>query len=86
MLLWLWHRLVATSLMRPLAWESPCAMGAALEKTKKKKKKKKARKWELRLNNLLKPQLREVGLQFGSVVLILQPSCCAHFNIILFFE
>ena len=35
-LLWLWHRLVATALIRPLAWEPPYAMGAALEKTKKK--------------------------------------------------
>ena len=39
-LLWLWHRPVATDPMRPLAWESPYAEGAALEKTKKKKKKK----------------------------------------------
>ena len=33
---WLWHRPVATALIRPLAWEPPYAMGAALEKTKKK--------------------------------------------------
>ena len=39
--LWLWHRPVATTPIRPLAWEPPCAMGAALEKTKKKKKRKK---------------------------------------------
>ena len=32
-LLWLWHRLAATALMRPLAWEPPYATGAALEKT-----------------------------------------------------
>jgi len=31
-------RLVATALIRPLAWEPPYAMGAALDKTKKKKK------------------------------------------------
>ena len=37
-LLWLWHRPVATVLIRPLAWESPYAAAAALEKTKKKKK------------------------------------------------
>jgi len=42
-LLWLWHRLEATALFRPLAWELPCAAGAALEKAKKKKKKKKKR-------------------------------------------
>ena len=37
-LLWLWHRPVATAPIRPLAWEPPYAMGAALEKAKKKKK------------------------------------------------
>ena len=40
-LLWLWYRLVATAQIRPLAWEPPYAVGAALEKTKKKDKKKK---------------------------------------------
>ena len=30
---WLWHRLAATTLIGTLAWESPYAMGAALEKT-----------------------------------------------------
>ena len=40
-LLWLWRRPVAVALTRPLAWEPPYAMGAALEKAKKKKKKKK---------------------------------------------
>ena len=38
MLLWLWRRLAATALIRPLAWESPYAMGAALEMTKKDQK------------------------------------------------
>ena len=38
-LLWLWRRPVATSPIQPLAWEPPCAVGAALEKAKKKKKK-----------------------------------------------
>ena len=33
--LWLWCRLAATALIRPLAWETPYAMGAALEKTNK---------------------------------------------------
>ena len=37
-LLWLWRRLVATALIRALAWELPYAVGAAPEKTKKKKK------------------------------------------------
>ena len=37
-LLWLWHRLVATAPIRPIAWEPPSAKGVALEKTKDKKK------------------------------------------------
>ena len=45
MMLWLWHRLVAIGPILPLAWETPYAVAAALEKTKiKKKKKKKGRK------------------------------------------
>ena len=28
---WLWCRLEATALIRPLAWELPCAAGAALK-------------------------------------------------------
>ena len=36
-LLWLWHRLVATALIRSLAQEPPYAAGEALEKTKDKK-------------------------------------------------
>ena len=39
-LLWLWCRLAATALIRPLAWEPPYALGAALEKAQKDKKKK----------------------------------------------
>ena len=39
-LLWLWCRPAAVALIRPLAWESPCAVGAALEKTKRQKNKK----------------------------------------------
>ena len=38
-LLWLWCRLVAAALIRPLAWELPYAAGVALKKEKKKKKK-----------------------------------------------
>ena len=37
-LLWLWHKLEATALIGPLAWEPPCAVGAALKRQKKKKK------------------------------------------------
>ena len=32
----LWCRLAATSLIRPPAWEPPCASGAALKRQKKK--------------------------------------------------
>ena len=39
-LLWLWCRLVATALIKPQAWELPCAKGAALEKAKRQKIKK----------------------------------------------
>ena len=38
MLLWLWHRLAATALIRPLAWEPPYAVGAALKRQKTKNK------------------------------------------------
>ena len=40
-LLWLWCRPAAAALIRPLAWESPYAVGAALKRRKKKKEKKK---------------------------------------------
>ena len=33
-LLWLWHRLLATAPITPLAWEPPYAMGAALKSKK----------------------------------------------------
>ena len=36
--LWLWHRLASTALIRPLAWEPPCATDAALKSKKKKQK------------------------------------------------
>ena len=36
-LLWLWSRPAATALIRPLAWEPPCAAGAALEMAKRQK-------------------------------------------------
>ena len=40
-LLWLWRRPAATAPIRPLVWELPYAVGAALkgQKTQKKKKK-----------------------------------------------
>jgi len=36
-LLWLWRRLEATAPIRPLAWEPPYAVGAALEMAKRQK-------------------------------------------------
>ena len=39
-----WRRLVATTPIRPLAWEPPYAAGAALEKKAKRQKKKKKEK------------------------------------------
>ena len=44
MWLWLWCRPEAIALIRPLAWEPPYAMGAALKDKETKKKKKKKRK------------------------------------------
>ena len=38
-LLWLWYRLAAVALIKPLAWEAPYASGAALESKKEKRKK-----------------------------------------------
>ena len=43
-LLWLWHRLAATALSRPLGWEPPYATGTALKKKKDKRQKKKKKK------------------------------------------
>ena len=40
-LLWLWHRLAATALIQPLAWEPPYAAGAALKRQQQQLKKKK---------------------------------------------
>ena len=38
-LLWLWRRLAAAALIRPLAWAPPYATGAAPEKAERQKKK-----------------------------------------------
>ena len=38
MLLWLWHKLAATALIGPLAWEPPYASSAALKRKNKKQK------------------------------------------------
>ena len=45
-LLWLWRRLVATALIQPLAWETPYAAGAALEKARRKKKRVKLKQFQ----------------------------------------
>ena len=34
-LLWLWRRPAAVAMIRPLAWEFPYAVGAALKRQKK---------------------------------------------------
>ena len=39
MLLWLWHRPMATAPIPPLAWEPPYAVGVALKRQKKKERK-----------------------------------------------
>jgi len=39
-----WSRPVATAPIRPLAWEPPCATGAAQEIARRQKKKKKKEK------------------------------------------
>ena len=43
-LLWLWHWLVATAPIRPLAWEPPYAVGVAPKREKRQKKKKEKEK------------------------------------------
>ena len=43
-LLWLWCRLAAIALIRPLAWEPPHVVAEALKRTKRQKKRKKKRK------------------------------------------
>ena len=53
-LLWLWCRLAALALIRPLAWEPPYAAGAALKRKKKKKKKKERKKEKKRKEFLLR--------------------------------
>ena len=41
--LWLWHRLAAAALIRPLAWEPPHAVDAALKRQKDKKRRRKVK-------------------------------------------
>ena len=61
-LLWLWCRLAATALIRPLAWEPPYAAGSSPrkdKKTKKKKKKKKGKKKKKRQRQEQKEKKRK---------------------------
>ena len=44
-LLWLWRRPAATALILPLAWEPPCAAGAALKGQKNTSEEKKTGRW-----------------------------------------
>ena len=44
-LLWLWHRLLAIALIRPLAWEPSYAVGMAQKRKKEKKKKEFSTTW-----------------------------------------
>ena len=61
-LLWLWDRLAATAPIKPLAWERPYDMGAALERQeKKKKKKKKAKPSPKKEKHQGGPTLEEIG-------------------------
>ena len=61
-LLWLWHRLVATAPIGSLAWEPPCAERVGLEMTKRQKKKKKkknrtAKWWFRNLSKLFRQKM-----------------------------
>ena len=58
-LLWLWHRLEATALIAPLAWEPPYPVSVALkrQKTKERKKERKSFRSEIRQRCLLLPIL-----------------------------
>ena len=64
-LLRLWCRLAAAAPIRPLAWEPPCAAGAAL---KSKKKKNSNKNLDLEHPFLRQPSEAERGWDCGSVV------------------
>jgi len=71
-LLWLWSRLTATALIRPLAWEPPYAWSAALKGQKTKKKRKTP---QCRINIILKfhnidKDIRSLGFIFNHCVII----------------
>ena len=64
-LLWLWCRLAAVALVRPLAWELSYATGAAQERKEKKKK---------RISPQDNPQIKKHhhSIQFNSNPIFLQ--------------
>ena len=66
-LLWLWHRLAATALIRFLVWEPPYTAGAALEKTKRQKKKKKKEDVSLWYS---RSKIRQLSLQWLGALLL----------------
>ena len=87
-LLWLWCRPVATSLIRPLAWEPPYAARAAQGKTKRqrpKKKKKKERKEKIARKvqhfsgYFQVPSTRRVTLKSANVESSVEPYPDLHF-------
>ena len=88
-LLWLWCRPAAIAPIQPLAWDPPCAVGAALKTLKKKRKKKKAKLdpgsliWGFCVHRLLPGMciqalfgLRRLWGQLFSSILI--PSCWSN--------
>ena len=54
-LLWLWCRLAAVALIRPLAWERPYAMGTALKSKQNKTNQKKVTSFTCSCSVFLKP-------------------------------
>ena len=64
-LLWLWCRLGAVALIRPLAWELPYAVGASLKRQKKKKKERKREVVLLSPYPSLYPQMQLVQVELS---------------------
>ena len=65
-LLWLWQRLAAVATIRPLAWETPYAMTAALKRQKTGKTNKQTKKTQKPSG--LKGVLKVI--QFNSFILL----------------
>ena len=73
-LLWLWCRLAAAALIRPLAWEPPYAVGAALERQKDKKKE---REKELRVTARAMLRLKLIWAEMRTAEGETKPTCKA---------